>query len=168
MQFAGRILEEREHLPFEIDGIVIKVNELKYHDLLGVTGKAPRYAVAYKFAPEQAFTRVNEITVQVGRTGVLTPVAELEPVFLAGSKISRATLHNREEVARKDIRVGDMIVIEKAGDVIPQVVKVDFERRPEKSLGICQSIARFAIQQPFIWKERWLSGAPIQSAAAKK
>jgi DNA ligase (NAD+) len=133
MQFAGRILEEREHLPFEIDGIVIKVNELKYHDLLGVTGKAPRYAVAYKFAPEQAFTRVNEITVQVGRTGVLTPVAELEPVFLAGSKISRATLHNREEVARKDIRVGDMIVIEKAGDVIPQVVKVDFERRPEKS-----------------------------------
>ena len=133
MKFAAKILKEREHLPFEIDGIVVKVNELKYHDLLGVTGKAPRYAVAYKFAPEQALTRVNEITVQVGRTGVLTPVAELEPVFLAGSTISRATLHNREEVARKDIRVGDTVVIEKAGDVIPQVVKVDFKMRPDGS-----------------------------------
>ncbi|PIS02688.1 MAG: DNA ligase (NAD(+)) LigA [Chlamydiae bacterium CG10_big_fil_rev_8_21_14_0_10_42_34] len=129
MEFADEILEEREKLPFEIDGIVIKVNELKFHQLLGFTGKAPRFAVAYKFAPEQATTRVNEITVQVGRTGVLTPVAELEPVFLAGSTISRATLHNREELARKDIRVGDMVVIEKAGDVIPQVVKVDFKKR---------------------------------------
>lgn len=133
MRFAEKIHKQREHLPFEIDGIVVKVNELKYHGLLGVTGKAPRYAVAYKFAPEQATTRVNEITVQVGRTGVLTPVAELEPVFLAGSTISRATLHNQEEVARKDIRVGDHVVIEKAGDVIPQVVKVDFKKRHDKS-----------------------------------
>lgn len=129
MKFAGKIHKERGHLPFEIDGIVIKVDELKYHGQLGVTGKAPRYAVAYKFAPEQASTRVNEITVQVGRTGVLTPVAELEPVFLAGSTISRASLHNQEEVARKDIRVGDWVVIEKAGDVIPQVVQVDFKKR---------------------------------------
>lgn len=133
VKFAEKIHKERGHLPFEIDGIVIKVDELKYHDLLGVTGKAPRYAVAYKFAPEQATTRVNEITVQVGRTGVLTPVAELEPVFLAGSTISRATLHNQEELARKDIRVGDLVVIEKAGDVIPQVVKVDFKKRPHDS-----------------------------------
>jgi DNA ligase (NAD+) len=133
MEFADRVLQERGELPFEIDGIVIKVDELKYHEILGVTGKAPRYAVAYKFAPEQATTRVNEITVQVGRTGVLTPVAELEPVFLAGSTISRATLHNREEVARKDIRVGDWVVIEKAGDVIPAVVRVDFKRRPSES-----------------------------------
>jgi DNA ligase (NAD+) len=129
MKFAGSILKERTHLPFEIDGIVVKVNELKYHELLGATGKAPRYAVAYKFAPEQVLTRIHDITVQVGRTGVLTPVAELEPVFLAGSTISRATLHNQEEVARKDIRIGDSVVIEKAGDVIPQVVKVDFKRR---------------------------------------
>lgn len=129
MQFADKVHEAREHLPFEIDGIVIKVNELKAHDLLGFTGKAPRYAVAYKFAPEQALTRIEEITVQVGRTGVLTPVAELEPVFLAGSTISRATLHNQDEVARLDIRVGDWVVIEKAGDVIPQVVRVDLKRR---------------------------------------
>lgn len=133
MQFAEKIHRERAHLPFEIDGIVIKVNELKYHSQLGFTGKAPRYAVAYKFAPEQAFTRVNEITVQVGRTGVLTPVAELEPVFLAGSTISRASLHNEEEVARKDVRIGDWVVIEKAGDVIPQVVKVDFKKRAAHS-----------------------------------
>jgi DNA ligase (NAD+) len=130
MKFADKILEQREHLPFEIDGMVVKVDNLKYHSLLGVTGKAPRYAVAYKFAPEQAATRINDITVQVGRTGVLTPVAELEPVFLAGSTISRATLHNREEVARKDIRIGDTVIIEKAGDVIPQVVKVDMRHRP--------------------------------------
>lgn len=133
MEFAERIHKLRGHLPFEIDGIVIKVDALKYHGLLGVTGKAPRYAVAYKFAPEQAVTRVNQITVQVGRTGVLTPVAELEPVFLAGSTISRATLHNQEEVARKDIRIGDSVVIEKAGDVIPQVVKVDFKKRKHDS-----------------------------------
>ncbi len=147
IHFAKKIEGQRSDLSFEIDGIVIKVNELKYHDLLGVTGKAPRFAVAYKFSPEQALTKVNEITVQVGRTGVLTPVAELEPVFLAGSTISRATLHNQEEVARKDIRIGDTVVIEKAGDVIPQVVRVDLKKRPlhskawhmPKHCPICQS-----------------------------
>lgn len=133
MKFAEKIHKEREHLPFEIDGIVVKVDNLKSHAILGVTGKAPRYAVAYKFAPEQAATRINDITVQVGRTGVLTPVAELEPVFLAGSTISRATLHNQDEVARKDIRIGDTVIIEKAGDVIPQVVKVDFKKRHRDS-----------------------------------
>lgn len=133
MKFASKIQKERNQLLFEIDGIVLKVNQLKYHDQLGVTGKAPRYAVAYKFAPEQALTRIREITVQVGRTGVLTPVAELEPVFLAGSTISRATLHNQDEVAKKDIRVGDMVVIQKAGDVIPQVVKVELKHRKKDS-----------------------------------
>src|SRR3990167_7875689 len=116
--FAEEIHRERDFLPFEIDGIVVKVNALKEHQILGATGKVPRFAIAYKFAPEQAETKLLDITVQVGRTGVLTPVAELEPVFLAGSTISRATLHNQEEVARKDIRVGDTVVIEKAGDVI--------------------------------------------------
>lgn len=129
MAFSNGILKARKALPFEIDGIVVKVNDLKSHGILGSTGKAPRYAVAYKFAPEQARTVVRDITVQVGRTGVLTPVAELKPVFLAGSTISRATLHNQEEISRKDIRIGDAVVIEKAGDVIPQVVKVDFARR---------------------------------------
>ncbi len=132
-KFAEKILKAREHLAFEIDGIVVKVNDLRAHDTLGVTGKTPRYAVAYKFAPEEAETRINDITVQVGRTGVLTPVAELEPVFLAGSTISRATLHNADEIERKDIRIGDMVTIEKGGDVIPKVVKVDFRKRPKSS-----------------------------------
>jgi len=129
MTFADSILKERSSLPFEIDGIVLKVDDLSFHRLLGVTGKAPRYAVAYKFAPEQASTIVHDITVQVGRTGVLTPVAELEPVLLAGSTISRCTLHNQDEIARKDIRVGDWVTIEKAGDVIPQVVEVNLKKR---------------------------------------
>lgn len=133
MAFAEKIQKLRPHLPFEIDGIVIKVDELKNHDLLGATGKTPRFAVAYKFAPEQAWTRIEKITVQVGRSGVLTPVAELEPVFLAGSTISRATLHNQEEVARKDIRIGDVALIEKGGDVIPKVVRVDFHKRLSES-----------------------------------
>lgn len=133
LSFAHTVEKKREELPFEIDGIVVKVNELKYHALLGHTGKTPRFAIAYKFAPEQAVTRIREITVQVGRSGVLTPVAELEPVFLSGSTISRATLHNQEEVARKEIREGDFVFIEKGGDVIPKVVKVDFDRRPSDS-----------------------------------
>ncbi|MBY0529340.1 MAG: NAD-dependent DNA ligase LigA [Rhabdochlamydiaceae bacterium] len=133
LEFADKIEKERNQLPFDIDGIVVKVDELKYHDQLGSTGKSPRWAVAYKFAPEQALTRIHAITVQVGRTGVLTPVAELEPVLVAGSTIARATLHNQEEVERKDIRVGDWVVIEKGGDVIPKVVEVDLKRRPKES-----------------------------------
>lgn len=133
MKFAEKIQKIRLDLPFEIDGIVVKVDEIKYHQMLGATGKTPRFAVAYKFAPEQAWTRIVDITVQVGRSGVLTPVAELDPVFLAGSTISRATLHNQEEVARKDIRIGDLVAIEKGGDVIPKVVRVDFKKRPSSS-----------------------------------
>lgn len=129
MGFAQEIQKKRENLPFEIDGIVIKVNDRSLHDILGSTGKTPRYAIAYKFAPEQAHTKILDITVQVGRSGVLTPVAELEPVFLSGSTIARATLHNQDEVARKDIRVGDVVVIEKGGDVIPKVVGVDLAQR---------------------------------------
>ncbi|HEY5235717.1 MAG TPA: NAD-dependent DNA ligase LigA [Rhabdochlamydiaceae bacterium] len=133
MKFAHKIEKTRDSLPFDIDGIVIKVDHIKYWSLLGTTGKSPRWAVAYKFAPEQATTQIREITVQVGRTGVLTPVAELEPVFLAGSTIARATLHNEEEVARKDIREGDWAVIAKGGDVIPQVLEVDLKRRSSHS-----------------------------------
>jgi DNA ligase (NAD+) len=131
--FAETIQKQRDHLAFEIDGIVIKVDDLLSYQILGTTGKAPRYAVAYKFAPEQAFTKIEEITVQVGRTGVLTPVAELRSVHLAGSTISRATLHNEDEIKRKDIRVGDWVVIEKGGDVIPKVVNVDFSKRSPDS-----------------------------------
>ncbi len=133
LHFSREVEEERKHLGFDIDGIVIKVDDFALRAELGVTGKSPRWAVAYKFAPEQATTTIREITVQVGRTGVLTPVAELEPVSLAGSTISRATLHNREEVERKDIRIGDTVLIEKGGDVIPKVVKVDLAKRPKGS-----------------------------------
>jgi DNA ligase (NAD+) len=135
LHFGERVEEERKHLGFDIDGIVIKVDQFSLRDDLGVTGKSPRWAVAYKFAPEQATTKIREITVQVGRTGVLTPVAELDPVFLAGSKISRATLHNREEIERKDIRVNDTVIIEKGGDVIPKVVKVDRTKRLKNSIS---------------------------------
>lgn len=132
--FIEKIRKKRSSLSYDIDGIVIKLNEIKEQKKLGVTGKNPRWAIAYKFAAEQVKTKVKAITVQVGRTGVLTPVAELEPVFLAGSTISRATLHNMEEVARKDIRLGDSVWIEKGGDVIPKVVQVHLEDRSENSL----------------------------------
>lgn len=115
----------RQTFPFEIDGGVIKVNERMFYDQLGETAKSPRWAVAFKYESERAETRLKDITVQVGRTGVLTPVAELEPAVLAGSTINRATLHNADEVKRKDIRVGDMVYVEKAGEVIPAVVGVN-------------------------------------------
>ena len=115
---------------YDTDGAVIKLNSFSQRDRIGATAKAPRWAMAYKYAPEQAQTRLNAITVQVGRTGTLTPVAELEAVFLDGSTISRATLHNEEEISRKDIRVGDTVIIEKRGDVIPGLIGVVKEERP--------------------------------------
>ena len=114
----------RRGFPFETDGAVIKVDRIRQHSLLGSTSKAPRWAIAYKYEPEQARTRLLDITVQVGRSGVLTPVAELEPVLVAGSTVSRATLHNEEEILRKDLRIGDWVMVEKAGDVIPAVATV--------------------------------------------
>jgi len=123
----------RPDLPFDIDGVVVKVNQFSEQKELGETGKSPRWAIAYKFAAERKKTVVQSITVQVGRTGVITPVAELKPVLLAGSTISRATLHNQDEVKRKDIREGDTVVIEKGGDVIPKVVEVDLSQRLEGS-----------------------------------
>lgn len=133
MEFAKEIEKKRKALPYEIDGIVIKVDDLSYQKKLGVTGKSYRWATAFKFSPERAETRILDITVQVGRTGVLTPVAELEPVFLAGSTISRATLHNEDEIKRKDIRIGDMAFVEKGGDVIPKIVGVNVSLRPSHS-----------------------------------
>lgn len=132
--YVEKVRQIRPKLPFDIDGVVIKVDSIQEQKRLGTTGKNPRWAVAYKFAAEQAETRIESITVQVGRTGVLTPVAELIPVFLAGSTIARATLHNEEEVHRKDIREGDSVIIEKGGDVIPKVVQVNLDRRLPSSL----------------------------------
>ena len=120
----------RKSFAYETDGAVIKLNAMALRERCGATAKAPRWAMAYKYAAEQAQTRLRGITIQVGRTGALTPVAELEPVFVAGSTVSRATLHNEEELHRKDIRVGDTVIIEKAGEVIPAVVRVVLELRP--------------------------------------
>lgn len=136
--FANQVRSLRPKLEYDIDGIVIKVDSLQEQQRLGATAKNPRWAIAYKFAAEQATTRMIDITVQIGRTGILTPVAELEPVFLAGSTIARATLHNEDEVQRKDIRIGDLVVIEKGGDVIPKVV------------GVAPSSPRSSHSQP--WK----------------
>jgi len=120
----------RDGFGFETDGAVIKLNQVALREQVGYHSRAPKWAKAWKYASEQAHTRLRDVTIQVGRTGVLTPVAELEPVFLRGSTISRATLHNEDEIRRKDIRIGDTVVIEKAGEVIPAVVRVDFEKRP--------------------------------------
>ena len=123
-------LEQMRHeFAFQMDGAVIKVNERDAYEQLGTTAKSPRWAVAYKYEPERAETVLRDITVQVGRTGVLTPVAELEPIHLAGSTIRRATLHNQDEIRRKDIRIGDHVLIEKAGEVIPAVVEVMKDKR---------------------------------------
>lgn len=125
---------ERTVLPFPTDGAVLKLNSLDGQRRAGATSKAPRWAISYKFAAEQAETRLNKISIQVGRTGALTPVAELEPVLLAGTTVKRATLHNEDEIARKDIREGDTVVIEKAGEIIPAVIRVIPEKRPSKSV----------------------------------
>ena len=117
-------VKERDELPYETDGVVVKVNQLSHQNELGTTSKYPRWAIAYKFNAQQAITTVKEIEVQVGRTGALTPVAILEPVTLAGATITNATLHNEQEIRSKDIRIGDRIVLERAGDVIPKIVEV--------------------------------------------
>ena len=121
--------DHRGDLPYDIDGVVVKVNAVSQQDRLGATAKSPRWAVAYKFAAEQGVTRVQDIIVQVGRTGVLTPLALLEPLQIAGSTVARATLHNADIVQNKDIRIGDYVVVQKAGDVIPEVVRPLQERR---------------------------------------
>lgn len=132
LEYCEEWEKKRTELPYEIDGVVVKVNSIKQQKTLGSIAKSPRWAVAYKFKAQQAETKLHEIIWQVGRTGAVTPVAKLEPVFLAGSTISRATLHNIEEIERKDIREGDSVIIEKGGDVIPKVVKVLEEKREGK------------------------------------
>lgn len=124
-----KIGNDRENLTFGIDGAVVKVDDLKFREMLGTTAKTPRWAVAYKYPPERKETKVKDIVCQVGRTGVITPMAILEPVIVAGSKIAKTTLHNEDFIKEKDLKIGDTVVIQKAGDVIPEVVKVITEKR---------------------------------------
>ena len=122
----------KKKLPYETDGVVIKVNEFSLYDIIGYTSKFPKWATAFKFRAEQVKTIVNNITFQIGRTGVITPVAELEPVLISGSVISRATLHNEDYVKTKDIRIGDYVFVHKAGEIIPEVVEVDMTQRKKQ------------------------------------
>ena len=122
-------VEKREEIPYEVDGIVVKVNDISQQNELGSTAKSPRWATSYKFPAHQAITTIEHIEVQVGRTGVLTPVAILEPVKIAGATITHATLHNEQEILAKDFRIGDTIVLERAGDVIPKIIDVLKEKR---------------------------------------
>jgi DNA ligase (NAD+) len=133
LKYCEELEAKRSTLDYEVDGAVVKVNSLRQQKILGSIAKSPRWAVAFKFKAKQAVTKLNKISWNVGRIGTITPVAELEPVFLAGSTISRATLHNIDEIKRKDIRQGDKVIIEKGGDVIPKVVSVVKDERPKNS-----------------------------------
>ena len=129
-EFCRKSLERRDALPYDIDGVVVKVNSFAQQEAMGYTARAPRWAIAFKFPPEEKTTLLRDITVQVGRTGKLTPVAEMDPVLVAGSTVARATLHNEDEVLRKDVRVGDTVIVRKAGDVIPEVLGPVLSLRP--------------------------------------
>ncbi len=131
--FIGEVDKGRSEFPFDIDGIVVKVNSIEQQQLLGFTAKNPRWAIAYKFSAEQAATRLLSIDFQVGRTGAVTPVANLQPVLLAGTTVKRASLHNADIIAQLDVRIGDTVIIEKGGEIIPKIISVDLRQRPAHS-----------------------------------
>ncbi len=124
----------RDSLPYEIDGLVFKINDLELQNSLGHTARAPRFAFAWKFTAQKAYTKLKGISIQIGRTGVLTPVADLEPVFLGGVTVSSASLHNEDEIKKLDVRIGDTVLVQRAGDVIPKILEVDFSKRDENSV----------------------------------
>jgi DNA ligase (NAD+) len=134
MEFVEEWDVKRHSLPYETDGVVVKVNNLQHQEELGYTAKAPRWAMAYKFKAEQVFTVLNEITYQVGRTGAITPVANLAPVLLAGTTVKRASLHNADQIEKLDIREGDTVFVEKGGEIIPKIIAVDLTKRPAHSV----------------------------------
>ena len=145
----NHIMEIRTDIPFDIDGLVIKINDIKTQEELGSTANSPRWEIAYKFPAARGVTTLRDITIQVGRTGVLTPVAELEPINIGGVLVSRATLHNADEIIRKDFRVGDKVIIQRAGDVIPQVVEVIEHTKKQPAISGSQMCVPYAAAQLF-------------------